>query len=218
MRPHAHLGAPMSSWLTDLITADVPWALAILIVIIWIGYKSVPFIATFVRLVDDLVNTDEKLGVDVRIYVMTKDVKGNTARLGAIEEQMKTVHHELTTNYGSSVKDATKRLENQGAKTEKLRADHITETAHWAPMLSALHRVWSDELAKTNPRPTSSLCRTVRAFLMPETRKEHTMSDRNPIEPIDQDDYEVPDPEEATDLNHPDYVAPTKGIKPLGGK
>lgn len=43
-------------------------------------------------------------------------------------------------------------------------------------------------------------------------RKEHIMSDRNPMEAIDQDNYEDPNPE------HPDYVVPAKGIKPLGGK
>lgn len=58
----------------------------------------------------------------------------------------------------------------------------------------------------------------VRAFLMPETRKERTMSkDLDPMEAIDQDDYEDPNPEEVTDPEHSDYVAPAKGIKPLGG-
>lgn len=44
------------------------------------------------------------------------------------------------------------------------------------------------------------------------------MSDLNPMEAIDQDNYEDPNPEEVTDQNDPDYVEPAEGIKPLGGK
>lgn len=43
------------------------------------------------------------------------------------------------------------------------------------------------------------------------------MSDLNPMEAIDQEDYDDPNPEEITDPNHPDYVEPASGIKPLGG-
>jgi len=42
--------------------------------------------------------------------------------------------------------------------------------------------------------------------------------DLNPMEAIDQENYEDPNPEEVTDPGHPDYVAPAKGIKPLGAK
>ena len=43
------------------------------------------------------------------------------------------------------------------------------------------------------------------------------MSDLNPMEAIDQEEYDDPNPEEITDPNHPDYVEPAKDIKPLGG-
>ncbi|WP_279630066.1 hypothetical protein [Glutamicibacter nicotianae] len=44
------------------------------------------------------------------------------------------------------------------------------------------------------------------------------MSDLNPMEAIDQEEYDDPNPEEATDPALPDYVEPASGIKPLGGK
>lgn len=44
------------------------------------------------------------------------------------------------------------------------------------------------------------------------------MSDRSPMETINQDNYEDPNPEEATEPNHRDDVVPAKGVKPLGGK
>ena len=44
------------------------------------------------------------------------------------------------------------------------------------------------------------------------------MSDLNPMEAIDQEEYDDPNPEEIADQNHPDYVEPAAGIKPLGGK
>lgn len=44
------------------------------------------------------------------------------------------------------------------------------------------------------------------------------MSDLNPMDAIDQDNYEDPNPEEITDPDHLDYVEPAKGVKPLGGK
>ena len=49
---------------------------------------------------------------------------------------------------------------------------------------------------------------------MPER---NAMSDLDPLEAIDQEEYDDPNPQEVTDPNHPDYVAPAKGIKPLGG-
>ncbi|MGP9031569.1 hypothetical protein ACT17S_00640 [Glutamicibacter mysorens] len=42
--------------------------------------------------------------------------------------------------------------------------------------------------------------------------------DLNPMEAIDQDNYDDPNSEEITDPDHPDYVEPAEGIKPLGGK
>ena len=139
----------MPSWIDDLLQPGVLIPCAVILFILWLivrsAFKAFPFVAKFVALVNTLVGTDEKPGIGVRMDVMTKELKGNTAKLGVMEEQMETVHHELTTNHGSSVKDATKRLEDQGAKTEKLLADHITETAHWTPMLSDLHQIWSNK-------------------------------------------------------------------------
>lgn len=42
-------------------------------------------------------------------------------------------------------------------------------------------------------------------------------TDHYPMEAIDQDNHEDPNPDEVTYPNHPDYVEPAKGIKPLGG-
>lgn len=42
--------------------------------------------------------------------------------------------------------------------------------------------------------------------------------DLNPMEAIEQEEYDDPNPEEVTDPKHPDYIAPARGIKPLGGK
>ncbi|MGO4298383.1 hypothetical protein [Glutamicibacter sp. MCAF14] len=44
------------------------------------------------------------------------------------------------------------------------------------------------------------------------------MPDLDPLEAIDQEEYDDPNPEEVTDPNHSDYVEPASGIKPLGGK
>lgn len=139
----------MPSWVTDLLEPGVLWPVAVILFVLWLivrsAFKAFPFVAKFVALVNTLVGTDEKPGIGVRMDVMTKELKGNTAKLGAMEEQMETVHHELTTNHGSSVKDAVKRMEEQGAKTKKLLDDHITETAHWSPMISDLHQTWSNK-------------------------------------------------------------------------
>lgn len=42
--------------------------------------------------------------------------------------------------------------------------------------------------------------------------------DLDPMEAIEQEVYDDPNPEEVTDTDHPDYIEPAKGIKPLGGK
>lgn len=44
------------------------------------------------------------------------------------------------------------------------------------------------------------------------------MSDLDPMEALDQEKYSDPNPEPITDPKHPDFIAPAKGIKPLGGK
>lgn len=41
--------------------------------------------------------------------------------------------------------------------------------------------------------------------------------DLDPMEALDQEEYSDPSPEEITDPNHPDFIAPAEGIKPLGG-
>ena len=43
------------------------------------------------------------------------------------------------------------------------------------------------------------------------------MADPDPLEAIDTEGYQDPTPEEITDPEHPDYVLPAAGIKPLGG-
>lgn len=41
--------------------------------------------------------------------------------------------------------------------------------------------------------------------------------DLDPMEAIEQDNYQDPNPDPVTDPKHPDYVEPAQGIKPLGG-
>lgn len=43
------------------------------------------------------------------------------------------------------------------------------------------------------------------------------MADLDPLEAIDQQEYEDPTPEEITDPEHQDYCEPATGIAPLGG-
>lgn len=42
--------------------------------------------------------------------------------------------------------------------------------------------------------------------------------DLDPMEAIDLDEYEDPNPKHITDAEDPDYIAPAKGINPAGGK
>lgn len=44
------------------------------------------------------------------------------------------------------------------------------------------------------------------------------MPDLDPMEAIELEEYDDPNPEEVTDPKHPDYCKPAKGIKPIGGK
>lgn len=41
--------------------------------------------------------------------------------------------------------------------------------------------------------------------------------DLDPMEAIEQEVYDDPNPEEVTDAKSRNYVTPAKGIKPLGG-
>lgn len=153
----------MPGWIHELFQPGVFWPVVVTFFIIYLILSSLKknwkWLSKVFRFINELIGDEKTPGVVVRMDVMTKELKesnakvdslgaktdANTVKLGSMETQMETVHHELTTNHGSSVKDATKRLEDQGAKTEKLLADHITETAHWSPMLSDLHQTWSNK-------------------------------------------------------------------------
>lgn len=83
----------MPAWITDLIPL-APW-IAVLAVLVWVVVKVWAPVRKFMHLVDDLVGEPERAGVPARPGLM---------------ERVQSIEHEVTTNHGSSLKDAVKEL------------------------------------------------------------------------------------------------------------
>lgn len=160
----------MPSWLNDLTQPDRLIPVAVTMFLLWLivrsVFKSWPFIANFVRLVNTLVGDDKKPGIAVRMDNQTK-------KLAAMEEQIATIHHEVTPNHGGSMNDGLKRVEHrgketqaevaeikakferhvgiskehdaQGAETARKLEEHIRQTEQLMPMLEDLHKSWAEK-------------------------------------------------------------------------
>lgn len=107
----------MPAWISDLISV-APW-LAAIGVLVWVGVKVFPFVRKINHFIDDVAGEPARPGVEAR--------KGLMERLSVVEEKqdeqsielakqsssLAVVRHEVTTNHGSSLKDAVKKLEKK---------------------------------------------------------------------------------------------------------
>lgn len=111
----------MPAWITDLIPV-APWLVAIILVI-WLGSliarKFGPFVVKLVHFIDDVAGEPARPGVPARPGLMERfaTVEEKQDEQGvALAEQgaaIAVVQHEVTTNHGSSLKDAVKKLEKK---------------------------------------------------------------------------------------------------------
>lgn len=119
----------MPEWIADLIQI-APW-LAAIGALIWVAVKVWPFLRKITHFIDDVAGEPARPGVQARMGLME--------RLSVVEEKqdeqsvslaqqsaaLAVVRHEVTTNHGSSLKDATKGLQSQVAALQKKFDEHL---------------------------------------------------------------------------------------------
>lgn len=98
----------MPAWITDLILL-APW-LAGIAVLVWVGVKVFPWVRKIMHFIDDVTGEPARPGVPARPGLME--------RLTVVEEKqdaqataLGVIKHEVTTNHGSSLKDAVKSVD-----------------------------------------------------------------------------------------------------------
>lgn len=112
----------MPGWISDLISV-APWLAAVLIVVgaaVWSVRKLGPFVLKLVHFVDDVAGEPARPGFEARPGLMERlaTVETKQDEQGAAIE---IVRHEVTTNHGSSLKDAVKKLEQKFDKHLEVR-------------------------------------------------------------------------------------------------
>lgn len=97
----------MPAWIADLIPL-APWA-AIVGLLIWVVVKVFPWLRKIMHFIDDVTGEPARAGMPPRPGLME--------RVGVIETKqdeqavaLAVVAHEVTTNHGSSLKDAVKEV------------------------------------------------------------------------------------------------------------
>lgn len=107
----------MPAWVTDLIPL-APW-LAAIAVLIWVGFKVFPWLRKLMHFIDDVTGEPARPGVVARPGLMerfaTVEVKQDEQGIALATQgaALAVVQHEVTTNHGSSLKDAVKKLEKK---------------------------------------------------------------------------------------------------------
>lgn len=107
----------MPEWITDLIQV-APWAAGAAL-LVWVAVKIGKPIRKFMHLIDDLVGEEERPGMPARPGLMER-VGTIEGKQDDLQAAVRVVQHEVTTNHGSSLKDAVKdvqeRLDEQAAQ------------------------------------------------------------------------------------------------------
>lgn len=143
-----------------------PWLAAVVIVVsvvVFITTKVVPVVRKFSRFLDDVLGAPPRLGMARRLSLMervasiesvivgTPASPGVTARPG-LDARVALIEHEVTTNHGTSLKDAVKRTEERVTRVtgdvEKVRMnlhEHITESEPIRQQVNDLHAKYTKE-------------------------------------------------------------------------
>lgn len=125
----------MPGWISDLILL-APWA-AVLAFLIWVGVKVGKPVRKFMHLIDDLVGEEERPGVPARPGLMER-VGMIEGKQDDLQAAVRVVQHEVTTNHGSSLKDAvkdvqarldeqTEQLNDQALQISELHTQYVKE-------------------------------------------------------------------------------------------
>lgn len=107
----------MPAWIVDLIPVT-PW-LAAIGVLIWVGVKVFPVLRKINHFVDDVAGEPARAGVPARpglmerLSVVEEKQDEQSVSLAKQSAALAVVQHEVTTNHGSSLKDAVKKLERK---------------------------------------------------------------------------------------------------------
>lgn len=107
----------MPTWITDLIPVT-PW-LAAIGVLIWVAVKVFPFLRKITHFIDDVAGEPARAGVPAcpglmeRLSVVEEKQDEQSVALAQQSVSLAVVKHEVTTNHGSSLKDAVKKLEKK---------------------------------------------------------------------------------------------------------
>lgn len=107
----------MPAWIIDLIPLT-PW-LAAIAALVWVGFKVFPFLRKINHFIDDVAGEPARPGVDARpglmerLSVVEEKQDEQSISLAKQSAALAVVQHEVTTNHGSSLKDAVKKLERK---------------------------------------------------------------------------------------------------------
>lgn len=126
----------MPVWLSDLISV-APW-LAAIGALIWVAVKVFPFLRKINHFVDDVAGEPARPGFEARPGLMERlsvveekqdeqsvSLAQQSAEMASQSRALGVVQHEVTTNHGSSLKDATKDLQTQVAALRKKLDEHL---------------------------------------------------------------------------------------------
>lgn len=87
----------MPAWITDMGAASLIPVIAALAMLSYLAAKAYRPLAAFFRFMDQLIGRPDHPGL--------------IDRMSGLEEKLATVHHEVSTNSGGSIKDAVARIE-----------------------------------------------------------------------------------------------------------
>lgn len=105
----------MPAWITDLI-ALAPW-LAALALLAWAGVKVFPWLRKLMHFIDDVAGEPARSGVPARPGLMER-MTGFELKQDEQAAALEVVRHEVTTNHGSSLKDAVRVLDGRVANVQ----------------------------------------------------------------------------------------------------
>lgn len=106
-------------WLTDLIDL-APWFVAIAVVA-FLAWKLLPVARKFIHFLDDVAGEPARPGVPARPGLMER-MESMEKKQDDQAAALEVVRHEVTTNHGSSLKDAVKAAERDIRELKQTQA------------------------------------------------------------------------------------------------
>lgn len=126
----------MPAWIVDLISV-APW-LAAAALLVWVALKVWPFLRKITHFIDDVAGEPARPGFEARPGLMERlsvveekqdeqsvSLAQQSAEMANQSIALGVVQHEVTTNHGSSLKDAVKSVVEDLATLQKKFDNHL---------------------------------------------------------------------------------------------